>query len=88
MDINAEFVQLAGWTLNPDSIEKEFKFKDFKQAFDFMLKVAFEAEALNHHPDWSNVYNKVHVKLTTHDAGGLSPLDFKLAKAIDGFYPA
>lgn len=88
MDVNAEFSQLSGWVLNTISIEKEFTFKDFKQAFSFMLKVAFEAEALNHHPDWSNVYNKVHIKLTTHDTGRLSPLDFKLAKAIDGFYSA
>jgi 4a-hydroxytetrahydrobiopterin dehydratase len=65
------------------AITRSLKFKDFKQAFGFMSVVALHAEALNHHPEWSNVYNKVTVTLTTHDSGGVTELDVKLAKAID-----
>jgi 4a-hydroxytetrahydrobiopterin dehydratase len=71
------------WELKSDSIEREFVFKDFVQAFAFMTSVAANAETLNHHPDWTNVYNKVTIELTTHDAGGLTVLDFELASIID-----
>lgn len=84
MDVNKEFEKLKGWKLNPDSIEKKLKFKDFTSTMAFMVKVAFEAEKLNHHPDWSNSYNKLHIKLSTHDKGGLTKLDFQLAAKIDG----
>jgi 4a-hydroxytetrahydrobiopterin dehydratase len=84
MDIKVEFEKLKGWKLNDDSIEKKLKFKDFPSAIAFMVKVAFEAEKLNHHPEWSNNYNKLHIKLTTHDKGGLTKLDFALATKIDG----
>jgi 4a-hydroxytetrahydrobiopterin dehydratase len=75
--------RLKEWQLNENSITREFKFKDFVNAFGFMTKVAFEAEKLNHHPDWKNVYNRVSITLNTHDAGGLTELDFKLAGIID-----
>lgn len=76
---------LDGWTLDSTltSISKQFKFKDFSQAWGFMSQVALLAEKMNHHPDWSNVWNTVSIKLNTHDFGGLSTLDIKLAKAID-----
>jgi 4a-hydroxytetrahydrobiopterin dehydratase len=77
---------LEGWTEveNRDAIEKSFRFKNFVEAFSFMTKVALLAEKADHHPEWSNVYNKIDIVLTTHDAGGLSRRDIDLAKAIDG----
>jgi len=66
-----------------DAIEKSFKFKSFSEAWGFMSRVALAAEKLNHHPEWFNVYNRVDILLSTHDCGGLSELDIKLAKRID-----
>lgn len=66
-----------------DAIVRHFKFKDFSEAFGFMARVALLAEKAGHHPEWSNVYNKVTITLTTHDAGGLSEKDVALATAID-----
>jgi 4a-hydroxytetrahydrobiopterin dehydratase len=66
-----------------DAIERKFVFKDFAAAFAFMTRVALLAEAHDHHPDWSNVYNRVSIRLSTHEAGGLSERDIKLAEAID-----
>lgn len=66
-----------------DAIAKAYKFKDFNEAFAFMTRVALKAEEMNHHPEWFNVYNQVLVTLTTHDAGGVSPRDIKLARFID-----
>lgn len=76
---------LAGWTREQGdtAIVKEFRFKTFSEAFGFMARVALAAEKLDHHPEWSNVYNKVQVRLTTHDAGGLTQLDFDLAKKME-----
>ena len=76
-------VFLDGWNFNDDGIEKSYEFRDFIAAFSFMTRVAIEAEKLNHHPEWSNVYNKVTIRLTTHDAGGLTDADFQLAEIID-----
>lgn len=82
-EIKENLSKLKGWTLKKNAIHKEFKFKDFTSAFGFMTQVALHAEKMNHHPDWKNVYNTVSVTLSTHDAGGLTELDFKLAKHID-----
>jgi 4a-hydroxytetrahydrobiopterin dehydratase len=76
---------LPEWTpvAEPDGISRTFSFTNFVEAFGFMSKVALLAERADHHPEWSNVYNRVHITLTTHDAGGLSQRDIDLAKAID-----
>ena len=74
-----------GWSLDEerDAITKSFKFEDFVAAFGWMTQAAIWAERWNHHPEWSNVYNTVKITLTTHDAGGLSALDAKLARKLD-----
>ena len=76
---------LPDWLLLPDrdALHRSFRFADFSAAWGFMARVALLAEAQDHHPEWSNVYNRVEVTLTTHDAGGLSARDVRLAKAID-----
>lgn len=76
---------LPQWSLARDgaAIERKFAFADFSEAFAFMARVALIAEKRDHHPEWSNVYNRVDIVLTTHDAGGLSLRDVKMAKAID-----
>ncbi len=81
----AEFIalQLAGWTLEENTIVRNFKFKSFVDAFSFMTAIALIAEKMNHHPDWSNSYNKVNVTLTTHEANGITQRDFDLASSID-----
>ena len=66
-----------------DAIERSFRFRDFNEAWGFMNRVALLAESQNHHPDWSNVWNRVRIELSTHDAGGLTDNDVKLAQAID-----
>jgi 4a-hydroxytetrahydrobiopterin dehydratase len=77
--------RLNGWIYDPatDAISHDFKFKTFSDAFSFMTRVALAAEKMNHHPEWSNVYNKVTITLTTHDAGGLTDKDVALAEKID-----
>jgi len=71
------------WNINDKSIKKEFKFKNFIDAFGFISKVALLSEKINHHPNWQNTYNKVTIELTTHDIGGITSSDIKLAEAID-----
>ena len=66
-----------------DAIERHFRFHDFSAAFAFMMRVAFVAETMNHHPEWSNVWSKVHITLTSHDVSGVSTRDIDLAKEID-----
>lgn len=67
-----------------DAITRSLRFADFNAAFGFMVRVALKAEQMNHHPEWFNVYNRVDITLSTHDAGGLSALDIELARFIDG----
>ncbi|KAK0143067.1 Pterin-4-alpha-carbinolamine dehydratase 2 [Merluccius polli] len=78
-------LRASGWAEvgDRDAIYKELQFKSFNQAFGFMTRVALQAEKMNHHPEWFNVYNKVQITLTTHDCGGLSKRDIKMAKFID-----
>jgi len=86
--IEQQLSQLQDWQLTQDrtAIEKKYSFRDFAAAFSFMTRVAFIAEKMNHHPNWTNSYNCVDVCLSTHDAGGLTRLDFGLALAMDGVY--
>jgi len=80
---------LPGWSLveGRDAIRRGFRFRDFSEAWGFMARVALLAEAQDHHPEWSNVWNRVEIVLTTHDAGGLSDRDVRLARAIDALLP-
>jgi 4a-hydroxytetrahydrobiopterin dehydratase len=80
---------LKGWTevTGRDAIHKKFQFADFNQAWGFMTRVALAADKADHHPEWSNVYNRVEIVLSTHDAGGLSGKDIELAKFIDTVAP-
>ena len=81
----AAIARLAGWSelTGRDAISKTFVFKDFNQAFGFMTRAALAAEKMDHHPEWFNVYKKVDVTLSTHDAGGVTELDIKLAEAME-----
>ncbi|MES2544890.1 MAG: 4a-hydroxytetrahydrobiopterin dehydratase [Bacteroidota bacterium] len=74
---------LKNWTFNDKGIEKKFEFKDFSEALAFIVKVGLAAEKRNHHPELFNVYNKVNIRLSTHDANGVTDKDFDLAKAIE-----
>jgi 4a-hydroxytetrahydrobiopterin dehydratase len=78
-EIQAALPRLAGWKLNQGKLEREYKFADFTHAFGFMAAAATVAEAMGHHPDWSNSYNRVKIELTTHDAGGITKKDLELA---------
>jgi 4a-hydroxytetrahydrobiopterin dehydratase len=82
-DVAARLPALPGWTLEAGKLHKAFAFKDFVEAWSFMSAVALVAEAMGHHPEWSNVWNRVTVDLTTHDAGGVSSLDFDLAGRME-----
>ena len=77
--ITSELASLDGWSLDQDKLHRVFKFADFVTAFGFMTSCALIAERMNHHPEWFNVYHTVKIHLTTHDAGGISALDVKLA---------
>lgn len=82
-ELEAEMENLPGWSLDDEKLYKELEFKNFIDAFGFMTKVAITAEKMNHHPEWFNVYNKVQIHLTTHEAGGISENDVNLARKID-----
>jgi|TARA_B100000674_G_scaffold294155_1_gene243957 4a-hydroxytetrahydrobiopterin dehydratase len=77
---------LTHWELSGDRLRRQWQFKDFSEAFAFMTRVAMLAETKQHHPNWSNVYNRVTIELTTHDLGGLSNLDAELARSIDDLH--
>ncbi|CAH2407068.1 4a-hydroxytetrahydrobiopterin dehydratase [Mesorhizobium ventifaucium] len=79
---------LDGWSLAEDggSIARSFSFRNFSEAFAFMTRVALAAEKIDHHPDWSNIYKTVNVTLNTHDAGGLTALDFELASKMNRYF--
>ena len=83
-EIAARLAALPAWSLRGGKLCRELRFADFNQAFGFMTRVALHAEALGHHPDWSNVWNRVAIELSTHDVGGISTKDFELAALIDG----
>lgn len=84
-ELNRALHGLSEWKLLPDrpAIQREFQFKDFNRAFSFMTRVALKAEKMDHHPEWHNVYNRVKVILSTHDAGGLTTRDIELARFCD-----
>lgn len=82
-EIAAGLHALAHWSVVDGKLHREFRFADFVAAFGFMTRAAMIAERMNHHPEWFNVYNKVIVDLTTHDAGGISALDFELAAKME-----
>ena len=82
-EISAKLPELSGWKVKDDKLHKQFQFASFVEAFGFMSSLALVAESMNHHPEWFNVYNRVTIDLTTHDAGGISELDFALAKKAD-----
>lgn len=83
--VHEQVAALPAWTMEPDgrALRRELTFRDFGEAFAFMTRVALAAERMNHHPEWTNVYNRVAVRLTSHDAGGLTDRDVALARAID-----
>ena len=81
--IKNELKNMSGWAVVAGKLHKEFQFDDFNQAFGFMTRAAMHIEKINHHPEWFNVYNKLIVDLTTHDAGGITENDIKLAKILN-----
>jgi 4a-hydroxytetrahydrobiopterin dehydratase len=83
LQIRARLKELNDWEYNENSLQTSFEFKDFKDAFAVMTRIAFEAEKLNHHPNWANVYNYLEINLNTHEVDGVTELDFQLAKIID-----
>ena len=81
--LNASAAAGATWTIQDGKLHKTFQFQDFSEAFGFMARAALAAESMDHHPDWSNAYKTVRVELSTHDVGGITELDFKLAEQMD-----
>ena len=85
-EIRNDLAKVPGWEVLDGKLHRSFKFKDFSRAFGFMSSLALVAEARNHHPEWSNVYNRVVIDWSTHDAGGITALDFELAAAASELY--
>lgn len=81
--IEQKLLQFPDWEYDDNAIHAEFEFENFKDCFSAMSRIAFECEALNHHPEWTNVYNILTISLTTHSANGVTEKDFKLAEAIE-----
>ena len=86
-DVIQELEGLAGWSCQAGKLHREVEFESFKQAFGFMTQAALLSEELNHHPEWFNVYNRVTIDLATHDAGGITQLDFKWARGVEHLLP-
>ena len=84
--LEQHLIELNDWTIQNGKLNKVFKFSDFAQAFEFMSLVAIIAETMDHHPEWSNVYNQVEINLVTHSEGGITQLDIDLANKIDSEY--
>ncbi|MBC8398312.1 MAG: 4a-hydroxytetrahydrobiopterin dehydratase [Flavobacteriales bacterium] len=82
-EIKDKIELLQDWDYCDNALNTDFEFDNFKDCMSAMNRIAFECEVLNHHPEWKNVYNKLEIRLTTHDAGGVTDLDFKLAKTIN-----
>lgn len=82
-EIETKLLRFPDWEYYDNAIHAEFEFENFKDCFSAMSRIAFECEALNHHPNWSNVYNVLTISLSTHDADGVTNKDFKLAEAIE-----
>lgn len=83
VEVEERLADLPDWALDHGKLYRHFVFESFVEAFGFMTQVAMLAETLNHHPEWSNVYSRVEIHLTTHDCGGISDLDFELARRIE-----
>jgi 4a-hydroxytetrahydrobiopterin dehydratase len=84
-ELEQALAELPGWSLAGGKLHREYRFADFNAAFGFMTRVALEAERLNHHPEWSNVWNRVVVDLVTHDSGGITASDVALARKMEAF---
>jgi 4a-hydroxytetrahydrobiopterin dehydratase len=82
-DIDEQLKSIPGWSVVNEKLHKEFQFDSFNQAFGFMTRAAMEIEKMNHHPEWFNVYNRITVELTTHDAGGITNNDVNLARILN-----
>jgi 4a-hydroxytetrahydrobiopterin dehydratase len=82
-DLKKAIEKLEGWELKDGKLNAQIEFENFKEAFTIMTRIAFEAELLAHHPEWTNVYNQLDISLTTHDAGGITEKDITLAKRIN-----
>jgi 4a-hydroxytetrahydrobiopterin dehydratase len=82
-EIHKKLETLIDWDYEDNALHTDFEFDNFKDCMSAMNRIAFECEALNHHPEWTNIYNTLDITITTHDAGGVTELDFKLAKAIN-----
>jgi 4a-hydroxytetrahydrobiopterin dehydratase len=83
IDIDEQLKNLPGWSVVNEKLHKEFQFENFNQAFGFMTRAAMEIEKMNHHPEWFNVYSRITIDLTTHDAGGITKNDVNLAKILN-----
>lgn len=83
LEIEKRLEKLTEWDFYDDALHTEYEFNSFKDCISAITRIAFECEALNHHPEWTNVYNLLTIKLTTHDAGGVTELDFQLAEAME-----
>ncbi len=83
LEITEELKKLEGWEIKDNKLHREIQFESFNQAFGFMTRAAMEIEKMNHHPEWFNVYNRITIDLTTHDAGGITNNDVNLARILN-----